>query len=127
MHFEHFREVATGGSLIRCGWEASTGPGSVSDTVSSNEVRTGTSFSWEDWGSVFAGVDGKSGWGRSELTISDTDDGENSAVEGVRSSATADHSELGSEKEALSWKLKLEPIAGSLEMCNSLPASAGQS
>ena len=73
---------------------------------------------------MFAGNDGKSGWGRFELTISDTDDGETSAVEGVGSSATAGHSKLGSGEETPSWKLKPASIARSPRKCNPLPASA---
>ena len=124
VHFEHFRVVATGGSRIRCGWEASTGPGSFSDTVPSNEVRTETSLSWEASGSEVAGDDDNSGWGGFEYTISDAEDGETSAVEGVGSSATGGHSKLGSGDEALSWKFKPASIARSLRKCNPLPASA---
>lgn len=90
-------------------------------------MPTETSLSGEDSGSEVAEDDGKSGWGEFEFTISlDAGDGENSAVEGVGSSATAGHSRLGSEEEAMSWKLKPGSIGGSLGMQNSPPASASQ-
>lgn len=101
-HSEHFKGVAIGGSRIRRGWETSTGPGSSFDTVSSNEMPTGALLDWEGSGSEVAEDDGKSDTGQFKFTISlDAEDDENSAVEGVGLSATADCSKLGSEEQAL--------------------------
>ena len=101
-HSEHFKDVAIGGSRLRCGWETSTGPGSSFDTVSSNEIPPGTSLDWKGSGSEVAEDDGKSDTGQFEFTISlDAEDDEDSAVEGVGLSATTDCSKLGREEQAL--------------------------
>ena len=95
--------------------------------VPSNETPTEKPLSWEGSGSEAAEDGGKSGRGGFEFTISlDAGDGEKPAVKGVGSSATADHSKLGSEEEAMSWKLKPGSIGGSLGKQNSPPASASQ-
>lgn len=60
-HSEHFKVVTTGGSRIRCGWEASTGPGRFPETVPSNVVPTEPSLIWEESGSDVAEDDGKGG------------------------------------------------------------------
>lgn len=101
-HSEHFNGVAIGGSRIRCDWETLTGSGSSFDTVSLKEISTGKSLDWEGLGSQLAEDDGKIDTGQSKFTISlDAEDDENSAVEDVDLSATADSSKLGSEEQAL--------------------------
>ena len=123
-HSEHFKGVVIGGSRIRCSWETSTGPGSSFDTVSSNKIPTGTSFDWEGSESEVAEDDGKSDTGQFKFTMSlDAEDDENSAVEGVDWSATADCSKFGSEEQVLSRKSKSKSTSGSIGRVKSQSAS----